>query len=95
MRRLLLPIVLLLSGCASSGYTIGCGHVTGNDLNYPGIVNHASANLEICRMSCVGNCKPIDQSILGDASKAYFAKLNIGNSITTSGPAVITVTQNK
>lgn len=94
MNRLLLPILFIFTGCASSGMLATCAHVSGSEMTVPYIGGKGSADAYVCHINCIGKKCPVpDYNAITQLTMEYLK--NTGGKLTTSGPGTITFTPSK
>ena len=87
----LLILILLFSGCASSGMNSECAHINGAEMTVPYIGGKGNADVYACHMGCVGvKCPEPDYTSLAKLTSDYLK--TTGEKITTTGPGTITFT---
>jgi hypothetical protein len=90
---ILIPLLFLITGCTSAVLKSGCGHINGTHVTIPYVGGTADGNAYGCYMGCIGpNCKAPDYAALATIMAEYVKDASSNNQITTTGPAVVTVT---
>ena len=84
--------VSFLSGCAGVMYKGGCGNVSSTKNTIPYTFGTAGGSALGCYFACIGYCKNPDFTPIQKAVSDYIKTNPNPNSITTSGPVVITAT---
>jgi uncharacterized protein YceK len=83
---LVLLSVLLLSGCASAGMNVSCGHIIGSGTYATAQGNGAGT---LCHAGCVGfNCPKPDYAALINLTSAY---IQSSSAVTTTVPITVAV----
>ena len=88
MRILLILSLVLLTGCASGGYNMSCGHAQGNG-SYATATGSGAGFL--CHAGYIGFGKP-DYTAITTLANNY---INAANQITTTVPLTVAVTANQ
>lgn len=94
---ILIPLLILLSGCASAVLKSGCGHINGSHVTIPYVGGSADGNAFGCymvygAMSGKGPDANVLSTNLSTITAEYIKDASKDNQITTSGPVVITAT---
>ena len=95
MRYLLLCVVLLSSGCASSGANGFCGRISGQGLTVPYVGGKANVDGFNCHIGCVGKCPAEIYTALSAQMKSYADAQTTSSQITTTTPGTVTFTPSK
>lgn len=91
MKKLLIIVGALLSGCASGGMNSTCAHISGSEMTVPYIGGKGNADVYACHMGCIGmKCPVPDYASLQTLTSDYL-KTTSGK-MTTIGPGTITFT---
>ncbi len=91
----LLILILLCSGCASSGANGFCGRITGEGLTVPYIGGKANLDGFNCHVGCVGKCTADVYTALSTQMKSYADSQTTNGKIMTTTPGTVTFTPSK
>lgn len=87
--KLLIPLLLILGGCASGGMNSTCAHINGSEMTVPYIGGKGNADVYVCHMGCIGmKCPEPDYASLQTLTSDYLKTTD--GKISTTGPGTIT-----